>query len=403
VTSARQFAARRDVCAVVLIAAVVLTHRAWAWSAFRTLLDDAAAANPGWITWQYLPVAAYRDHLLSSLWYLQQTPPLPHLILGVLVKATDWPVGVARALYALQALNTAATGVLIFVVLRRLGCGLIAGSAVTLIFALSTDVFLMEINSFGQLLYETAGMTLVTAGCCSLCVAFDRRDRQGEVRLIAAAGLFIALAALTRASLSYLFAPLAVFIVLARGPCRAAVFLVPIVVLHGGWALKNFLVYGYLTPATSSWAGMNATVRLDDDGRKELLEIIARDATSPQWIVRLLQDRGYIGFDGAFPAEYLPPEIRVREDAIQARLGGTNPRTNSLSVALIAAQYMRAFKVFALTHKRDLIARFESAYRMYWQPMSLYTRCSSGRSTSSRTFTIHSRCDHCGRRNAGRR
>jgi energy-coupling factor transport system substrate-specific component len=358
----------------LLIVAVVLAHRTYMFWTLGPLIDQAAAANPGWLTWQYMPLQAYKDYPLQSLWYLQQAPPIQHIILAALIQIAEWPVGVARGLYALQAAVTIATAILMSRLLERLRCGTIVSVVVPLYFALSTDVVLIEINSFGQLIYETAGMLFATATCYCLCVALDLDDKPGELKLLALAGVLIALAALTRASLSYLFAPLFVFLVCTGRIRRSLVFLAPVLVLHGAWAFKNLYVYGYLSPATSSWAGMNATVRLADPLKTELLSIVASDSSpAPLWIKRLSREQGYISFGQVFPSEYLPADIRQRQDDINHRLGGNNSRENAVAVQLIAVEYWRAMKSLALGHIYELAVRFELAYKLYWQPPSVYS------------------------------
>jgi hypothetical protein len=362
-----------DVGAAVLIVAVIVIHRAYVWWLFGGMLDHVAAVNPRSLIWLYLPARAYEEYMLSSLWYLQQTPPLPHVVLGLVVKWFGWPVGGARALYVVQFVISAATSVLLYATMRRLRCNIVVGLAVTLFFALSTDLLVMEVNLLGQKFYESAGMLAVTATAYCLCVALDGKGQDHERRAILLAGFWIATAALARASLCYLFAPLALVVAFVRGLRAAMIFLVPVVALHGAWALKTYFVYGYLTPATTSWSGIYATNSLTDPLKRDLVAMIVDDPKSTPWIARLLRDRGYIGWFDLYPPSYLPDDIRARQEEIQRILGSTNMPTNFLSTQRIAAEYSRVFPSLVMRHYSEVFYKFIRAYRIYWQAIGNYS------------------------------
>jgi hypothetical protein len=358
--------------------AITLIHRVILWHLLGSSVDATARANPDWLTWQYLPRDAYRLHFWLSLVYLQQTPPLPHLVFGVLLKVAEWPVGVAHGLYLVQALISATTAAVLFALLRRLRCGLVLSAAVALWFALSTDLYLLELASLGQLIYESGAMALVAAACLSLLIAFDasadRKDDIGRRHLITA-GCFTALAALTRASFSLLFIPLALFVAIVVGMRRMAVFLVAVVLLQGAWCLKNALVFGYLTPATSSWSGINATqgYAFNKAAIAAFERMIVDDPSSyPPWFLKEIREHGYVSWS-TDPAEYAPPDVLARDRAIQHRLEGTNQSPNSIATRLLSDQYLRAWSRFVVRNPGYFIEKVTRAYGIFWQPMASYT------------------------------
>src|SRR5689334_5729610 len=99
---------RVDLFVALAIAATTLLHRMVAWSLLGRLIDGTVVANGDWLTWQYLPLDVYRQHFWESLLYLQQTPPLPHVLFAAVARASDWPFGVTHTLLVGQALISAA-------------------------------------------------------------------------------------------------------------------------------------------------------------------------------------------------------------------------------------------------------------------------------------------------------
>lgn len=366
---------RSDRSCVVTLVLLALGHRALIWFRFGESFSAAARANPSWLTWQYLLPDAYRNHFWASMWYLQQTPPIPHFVLGVLIKVSKWPVDVARWLFLVQFVISAATAVLMFRILRRLACHWAVSFALAAWFVLSTDLLVMEVNSLGQLFYESGAMLLVsgTTLCVFRLLDSERRERQGEVASVLAAGTCVAVLALTRASFSFLFPGVGAFLAIARGWRTCALFLVPVVLLHGGWCLKNDYVYGYLSPATSSWAGINATVNLQREEKDRFVKYILQDqGRFPTWFVAILRDRGYIHWD-PIASSYIPAADRQRENEIQERLGHTNRHENSIAIQRVSEQYERALERFLPSNPDVLINKFRRGYARFWQPISNYS------------------------------
>ena len=115
---------------------------------------------------------------------------------------------------------------------------------------------------------------------------------------------------LTRASFSYFALPLFVMILLPevlqvlRGDCRrswsrrrwlqiTAGFWLPVVLVHGGWTLKNGWVHGHLRVATSTWAGGNAAAGLEQAGMGDAFVSHAlAHGDSPDWFKAFHEQRG---------------------------------------------------------------------------------------------------------------
>ena len=106
-----------------------------------------------------------------ALLYLQQTPPMSNLILGLMLRVLPWPRATMFGLIAMQGLITMLTALL----LQRLVLGLFPGrivfaTLVALAFLFDTaDVLIIEYNTFKQLFYENLGMLLVLA----VALSFD--------------------------------------------------------------------------------------------------------------------------------------------------------------------------------------------------------------------------------------
>ena len=154
----------REWPAVVLIIAVGLGHRAWLLWRSRATLAALWADNPDTYQPHHAPIELLRDHLGVALLYLQQTPPMSNLILGLMLRVLPWPRATMFGLIAMQGLITMLTALL----LQRLVLGLFPGrivfaTLVALAFLFDTDVLVIEYNTFGQLFYENLGMLLVLA------------------------------------------------------------------------------------------------------------------------------------------------------------------------------------------------------------------------------------------------
>ena len=99
---------------IVLLAGVGLAHRLFLFAWYFDDISLMVRNNPDWLTWQYLTIPALRDHLADSLLYLQQTPPLPQLLLGACLKVFSWPAQVSYILILANGLISIIAAILLY-------------------------------------------------------------------------------------------------------------------------------------------------------------------------------------------------------------------------------------------------------------------------------------------------
>jgi hypothetical protein len=237
--------------AILLIGSL---HRGALFYLYFDELRDLVSTHTDWLTWQYLALPALSDHFWNSILHLQQTPPIPNMILGAFVHAFGWPFGAAYACIALQAAISIASSLLMFRLLCLLTRPSPAHCAIALVFLLSADLVILEYNS-----PDRRSQNLTMLFLLLLVDAFVRRRSSREnPRILAFIGLLTACLALTRASFSYFFVIPLLFLAASEVPKRQILFfLFPVFLLHGAWIAKNYAVYDTLSLSTSSWKGMN--------------------------------------------------------------------------------------------------------------------------------------------------
>jgi hypothetical protein len=369
--------ARRDerarlllVWAVVGLAAIV--HRGALFLQHRADLDSLIAANASWYTFQNLPLEMLRDHLLVSLLMLQQTPPASNLLVGLVLKCCSWPIGVAHALIWLQTLVSIATaGILVHVLSMLYPRRPVLWAVIGLLFVLNTDLVVLEYNSMGQTIYGPLGMLFVLLTVDRLVAL--RRD--GRTIDAAMAGIAVGLLVLARATW-YLFPPVCLGLVTVLAPARrlraAMACLVPVLLLQGGWAVKNEAVYGVLSPATSSWGGLHGSVGLQSAGfgNDWVAHLRKRSAEgSPQADLLI----AFIAGDATWK-DRLPPGVRERDAAVERAMDLENPPWNSLAFRMLWEGGQRLVLDFAYEHPREMLQKWWRAYRIFWQPIATYGR-----------------------------
>jgi hypothetical protein len=350
---------RRLFVAWSIVLGAAIAHRLILFLLHRRDLEALIAANQVWYIFQYLPREMLRDHLFRAMLLLQQTPPVPNLLIGLALKGASWPAGVAQVLIGLQSLASILTAAVLVHLLSVLyPRRVLLWTVVGLLFVLNTDLVVLEYDNMGQLVYEPLSMlsTLVILDAL-VCLR-----RTGRLRWAAGAGIAMGLLVLTRATW-YVFPIPCLLLVAGLAPMRrvAAVLacLVPILVLQGGWAVKNYAVYGVLSPTSSTWGGLHALAGLSSAGFAEKFEDSRREWRAAE--------RGAPSI--ASPS---PQEISDRDAEVQRSLGLTNPTLNTLGLRIALAKDQRDFFHFVLTHPATMVRKCWIAYHIFWQPIANY-------------------------------
>jgi hypothetical protein len=352
---------KRLVVAWSIVLGAAIAHRLALFLLHRADLDAFIEANGVWYIFQYLPREMLRDHLVRAMLLLQQTPPVPNLLMGLALKGFAWPAGVAKALIELQSLASILTATVLVHLLSVLyPRRVVLWTVIGLLFVLNTDLVVLEYNNMGQVMYEPLNMLAALV----ILDALVGLRRTGRLRYAVAASVTTGLLVLARATW-YLFPLLCLLLVAALAPARrmraVLACLVPILVLQGSWAVKNYAVYGVLSPATSAWGGLHALAGLRNAGFEKEFED-SRQA----WRAAGLQ---------------LPPvtslssqEISDRDAEVERRLGLSNPLMNTLGWRIVLATDQRDFVHFVRTHPGTMLRKWWKAYHMFWQPIANYGR-----------------------------
>jgi hypothetical protein len=357
----------------LLLLVVGVAQRAAVFTIHFPDLNRLITNNHDWLTWQFTPIPALSNHLAASLLLLQQTPPLPPLILGIIAKCATWPFAVNYLLIGLQVLLSIATAMLMFRIqlffTRRAYLALVA----PIVYLLSTDLLFMEYNSQGQTFYENLAMLLVlVAG-----YVFLRLEKTGAVKYSLLLGLVTALLALTRATFSYFFIVPIVFLVALRPPRLSRhllAFLLFGVSLQLAWCAKNAILYDRFSLDTSSWGGTNCGVGLENVGLSRLFlkSILVEPDAYPDWFITMTRLHGFVRWNSADYLPYLPPAVIDRDRRTQEILAGTATSSDGYAQSLVSRLYMRACIRFARTYPVLVLRKLWIAYKMFWQPIRNY-------------------------------
>ena len=361
---------RRLAIALSLVALTAIVHRVTLFLLHRGDLDALIDANASWYTPQNLPAELLRDHLLTALLYLQQTPPVSNLLMGLALKSCAWPTGVAHLFIGMQTLVTIlAAMVLVHLVSILYPSRTILWIAVGGLFVLDTDLVVIEYTSMGQTIYGPISMLLVL-GITDRLVALRRT---GSLWDAAFAGLAMGLLVLTRPSWTFFSLPCLLLVaVLAPWRQMRAVLacVVPIMALQGGWAVKNYAIYGVLSPTTSTWGGLHATTGLWAAG-------LGDEYTRFVGVIREPEQRrtmALLGWGHDDPS-LLDSETRAlleRDRAIEQSMGVPNPSSNSLAFRTVCAEAQRRVFDFAWQHPRAMLTKWWRGYAVFWQPIANY-------------------------------
>jgi hypothetical protein len=224
------------VAATVLAAAISLVVQA-----------DGMSGGELASSWQILDLHALEGDPFGSLWYLHTQPPVHNMVVALAIFA---PAPIVGTLFVLYVVTLIVTGLLLHGLLVRWGLGPLAAGVVAAL-AMANPNLLGTIHIAS---YEVPVAMFVVA---SLWAAQRFLDEPCLRWLLVTSGALTA-GALTRSLLHPVWVlGILVVLVVARPVARryvAAALAIP-VVLIGGWAAKNQVVFDQAT--LSSWSGFN--------------------------------------------------------------------------------------------------------------------------------------------------
>ena len=278
---------------------------------------------------QFIDLELLRTRLLESIWYFQMQPPLPNFMVGVALKA--FPERYGAALHVLYMAIGAASGILMYQVMRRLGVRTAIACGVTIFFLTSPGCVLFE----NYPMYEYPIMLLLLASA----LAFYRLlERPGAVSSLL---FFGALAVLCLLRNLFPLQLLAVALAAAAWYLRAARWrvvaggLLPLALVLGLY-VKNYALFGMFS--SSSWLGINfgatcTTHNLTPEERHRLL------AAGKLPAVARLDDLGGPEMYYPYVGKPAPTGIPVLDEEHKS-YGGEN--FNNLTYMRLSKVYMQA-------------------------------------------------------------
>lgn len=245
---------------LILLFLFALAHRGLQWLLLWPQFESLAQRNADFLVMQLLPVQWWQTHFLSALWYLQQTPPIPNLLFGLVTVLTDNFVSRSAVLILFSGLLDCIASLLLAVLLLRMQLPRWMAFFAATVFVLGADLVVNEYVAFGQLFYEQ--LTMVECLAAALAAIAVARS-PAKVPLLCL-GICVALLGLTRASFSWFFVPAffwLLWLLLAQRSVRLlGWFVLPLLLLQGGWAGKQFVAQQQWLWPSSSWGGANMQV-----------------------------------------------------------------------------------------------------------------------------------------------
>ncbi len=333
-------------------------HRLLIFMILRNPLAGLVMQAPPGLTMQFLPLPVLTAHFWAGLLVLRQSPPLPMAVLKLVTLVTADPVRMAALLVLLNGALSILSCVLVFRMIGRVFGAPRVGFVLAAWLLFSTDLLLIEYGFFGQQVYELLAMLGIAAGT----LAYARLCQAPSCRRALALGAIAACCALTRSSLSYLPLVVLVCVGLRCGGRALLACALPVLLLQGGWALKNEAVFGMATWETSDWGGLNAAKSVWWSGQSQALceDILAAPAGrfTPAFVTAARLCRP--PFAQAYAVE------AARESAAGARRDPLQPVWNTDGVAAESAQWKRAVLHFTLARPDLMARRFGLLYRLVW-------------------------------------
>lgn len=373
------FSAKYMVLATLVIG---LIHRAVQFSLVATAFTRQAELNPNWQSMQYLPADLLAKNFTDAMLYLQQTPPLPHLIAGILYQLTSSPVHRSIALIAFTGVLSCIAGALLILLLLRLRVWPPVAFVAALLFMGNSGVVLLEYTALGQCFYEQMAMVACLTAAIAAVSFVQHRSLSAAVWL----GLAVAVLALTRATFSYFALPVIAWLLWQKAqPKYLLAFLLPVVLLHGGWAAKQYRTQGQWLWATSTWGGANAQfgdMKRGAEGFRNWQAQADIDCAQ-RWPAAfdspsnafLLFGLGYSGPDAirTFAADRGPSLAARAVDLAAYEARGVWLPADSAGFREFSACLQQLYVHYWLSNPEQAISGWAKSYAVFWQPIDSHT------------------------------
>ena len=353
---------------------VVLGHRMIILLLHADYLGGYIAQNVNALTLQYLTIDNISDHPWLSLLYLHQAPPIPQFLLTLVVANWGWGVESHFVLIWIQSLLSAITAMLMFRVMCLFGRRHLLFAIVTLIFAFSPDLVVMETNWLGQTIYENLCMVWLLLMVLQFKKFFSERKLSNALLL----GLWLGLLALTKASFSLLFVLASALIMLSKLKDKRVwvyglMFLAGWAPLQIGWALKNSLVYSYFNLSNSSWAGYSLLEGFHEvDLLEELLETARRHESELPLIFSTMygENSELLMWDELWSLRgELPDRVNEIDRQIIEKLEGSFRYGNTLAGKVFGDIYTEAYFAAIKANPGLFWKKIEVSWTGFWRPI----------------------------------
>lgn len=356
------------------VLALVVAQRLAILVFYRVDLAAFIAEQGDFLIYHFLPVEVLRARPGDALLYLQQSPPLPSLLLTLICRVFRWPDQVSWVLIGLNGLLDAIAAGLLADLVARVWRRPWWGFALGLVFGLGPDLVILDYNVRGQSFYENATMVLVLLACRLIWRLLTTADLAPAVWLGAAA----AAAALTRASYSFFSIALLLmlfFLPIAGRRRRLAAFALAALLLQGAWTAKNWWVFGVPRWSTSTWGGANLAAGLVNMGYgPELQRVILDHADDyPPFLVGLVREKVDFGFFYPAPEATLPTEVVAADRALDAALLGRNRFQNRVAQRIAFDHLAGAWRRLMLERPEIALRKLKWGYKLYWFPTRYHT------------------------------
>jgi hypothetical protein len=363
--------------AALILFAVGILHRALQIWLMWPALSRQIVFTVGVVVPTMLPEVIMRTHPWWGLWYLQQTPPFSYIIWAAVIAVFHDPYWIAVFCLMLEGTLASATAASMALLMVRLGIAARWAFLTAFIFLMAGGMIVIEYHSMGQMWHNLIAMLLTVLACHVGVTISHRLTNRSAFHL----GVYTGLLVLTRATFSF-FAPFMVVWLLLMGawrkPATLLAFIAPVLLMQGGWALKNYLVYGYVSTSTSSWGGANLFHgEVARHGKTEFHDWIANNKPlCPEpWhdlTVNMPEHYGVFYFMPIdWPEGRLPPEVVAKDAEAAARRGGLVP-WDTLADAAWSQCLMKEFPAYWM-HRPALVAKeWWQSYQIFWQPIGQY-------------------------------